>query len=486
LATVISYDSKVLYHQLASNGVFVRFGELHDIHQAAFLINSLQRDRTLAGLMGVEVGDTPQSAIAAIWHIYGQQIDAFEAEPKFARIAREFDFPLTYILFLMEYRGIKIDPKILESMSKQLGDEHAKLEQEMYAMVGYEFNIASPLQLSEVLFTKLQLPTAGIKKGKTGYSTGQKELDKLRGQHPIIELIEKTRELAKLKNTYVDALPKLADEHSRIHTTFNQDVASTGRLSSTNPNLQNIPIRTELGREIRRAFIPDGDKVFVSADYSQFELRLAAVLAGDHEMINDFNSGVDIHTKTASEVYGVPLDDVTKTQRRNAKVINFGILYGMSPHGLSAATGMNFIEAKKFIDQYFELREPIRKYINNTLNQARIKGYVETYFGRRRPTPDVFSSNFIVRAAAERAAANMPIQGTEADLMKLAMIEVDKKLDGLGEQILQVHDSILVECPAKNADKIAEILKNIMENIAPQLGIKLRVDVSIGKNWGEL
>ena len=486
LATVISYDSKVLYHQLASNGVFVRFGELHDIHQAAFLINSLQRDRTLAGLMGVEVGDTPQAAIAAIWHIYGQQIDAFEAEPKFARIAREFDFPLTYILFLMEHRGIKIDPKILESMSKQLGDEHAKLEQEMYAMVGYEFNIASPLQLSEVLFTKLQLPTAGIKKGKTGYSTGQKELDKLRGQHPIIELIEKTRELAKLKNTYVDALPKLADEHSRIHTTFNQDVASTGRLSSTNPNLQNIPIRTELGREIRRAFIPDGDKVFVSADYSQFELRLAAVLAGDHEMVNDFNSGVDIHTKTASEVYGVPLDDVTKTQRRNAKVINFGILYGMSPHGLSAATGMNFIEAKKFIDQYFELREPIRKYINNTLNQARIKGYVETYFGRRRPTPDVFSSNFIVRAAAERAAANMPIQGTEADLMKLAMIEVDKKLDGLGEQILQVHDSILVECPAKNADKIAEILKNIMENIAPQLGIKLRVDVSIGKNWGEL
>jgi DNA polymerase-1 len=486
LATVISYDSKVLYHQLASHGVFVRFGELHDIHQAAFLINSLQRDRTLSGLMGVEVGDTPQAIIAAIWHIYCQQIDAFEAEPKFARIARQFDFPLTHILFLMEYRGIKIDPTILESMSKQLGDEHAKLEQEMYAMVGYEFNIASPLQLSEVLFTKLQLPTAGIKKGKTGYSTGQKELDKLRGQHPIIELIEKTRELAKLKNTYVDALPKLADEHGRIHTTFNQDVASTGRLSSTNPNLQNIPIRTELGRQIRHAFIPEGDKVFVSADYSQFELRLAAVLADDHEMINDFNSGVDIHTKTASEVYGIPLDDVTKIQRRNAKVINFGILYGMSPHGLSAATGMTFGEAKKFIDQYFELREPIRKYINSTLNQARIKGYVETYFGRRRPTPDVFSSNFIVRAAAERAAANMPIQGTEADLMKLAMIEVDKKLDGLGEQILQIHDSILVECPAENADKIAKILKDTMENIAPQLAIKLKVDVSIGKNWGEL
>ena len=486
MATVISYDSKILYHQLASQGIFVRFGELHDVHQAAFLINPLQRDRSISALAKVEIDDAPQSNIAAIWHVYDQQIKEFADEPKLARIAREFDFPLTYILFLMEYRGIKINPKILESMSKTLGDEHTKLEQEMYSMVGYEFNIASPLQLSEVLFTKLQLPTEGIKKGKTGYSTGQKELDKLRGQHPIIELIERTRELAKLKNTYTDALPKLTDNHGRIHTTFNQDVVSTGRLSSTNPNLQNIPVKTEMGREIRKAFIPDGDKVFVSADYSQFELRLAAVLANDHDLINDFNSEVDIHTKTASEVYGISMDDVTKSQRRNAKVINFGVLYGMSPHGLSAATGMSFIEAKKFIDEYFELREPIRKYINKTLEHARTEGYVETNFGRRRPTPDIFSSNFMVRAGAERAAANMPIQGTEADLMKLAMIKVDKKIEGLGEQILQIHDSILVEAPAENADKIAEILQDTMENIAPELGVKLKVDVSIGKNWGEL
>ncbi len=215
-------------------------------------------------------------------------------------------------------------------------------------------------------------------------------------------------------------------------------------------------------------------------------MRLAAALAGDHKLINDFNSDIDVHTKTASEVYGIPMEAVTKAQRRNAKVINFGILYGMSPHGLSAATGMSFSEAKKFIDQYFELREPIRKYINATLEQARMRGYVETYFGRRRPTPDVFSSNFVVRAAAERAAANMPIQGTEADLMKLAMTAADLRIAGLGEQILQIHDSILVECPAANADKIAEILKNTMENIAPQLGIKLKVDVNIGKNWGEL
>ncbi len=486
LATVISYDSKLLYHQLAAQDVFVRFGELHDIHQAAFLINPLQRDRSLNGLIGDDIDGAPQAVGAAIWQLYNAQIKAFEAESKFARIARELDFPLTYILFLMEHRGVKVDAKLLESMSKQLGDEHATLEQEMYTLVGHEFNIASPAQLSEVLFTKLQLSTAGIKKGKTGYSTGQKELNKLRGQHPLIELIERTRELAKLKNTYVDALPKLADSNGRIHTTFNQDVASTGRLSSTNPNLQNIPVRTELGRKIRTAFVPDGDKVFISADYSQFELRLAAVLAGDYEMINDFNGDVDIHTKTASIVYGIPMDDVSKSQRRDAKVINFGVLYGMSPHGLSAATGMGFIEAKKFIDQYFELRSPIRKYIDETLNKARTDGYVETYFGRRRPTPDIHSSNVMVRQGAERAAANMPIQGTEADLMKIAMLEVDRKLDGMGEQILQIHDSILIEAPVENADKIAELLKTTMENIAPQLGVKLKVDVSIGKDWGEL
>ena len=486
LATVISYDVKDLYHKLAAHNIFVKFGEIHDIHQAAFLINPLQRDRSINGLSGQETGDKPTAIIAAIWQIYNQQIDALKLEPKLADIAQRFDFPLTYILFLMEHKGIKIDSDILSQMSKQLGDIHDKLEQEMYSMAGHEFNIGSPQQLSEVLFTELKLTTAGIKKGKTGHSTGQKELDKLRGQHPIIELIEQTRELAKLKNTYVDALPKLTDENGRIHTTFNQDVVSTGRLSSTNPNLQNIPVRTELGRQIRAAFIPEVGKVFVSADYSQFELRLAAILAGDQEMIDDFNSGVDIHSKTASEVYGVPLDNVTKVQRRNAKVINFGILYGMSPHGLSAATDMSLSEAKIFIEHYFELRKPIRKYIDKVLEQARVNGYVETLFGRRRPTPDVLSSNFMVRSGAERAAANMPIQGTEADLMKLAMIEVDKKLDDLGEQLLQIHDSILIECPTENADKIAEILRSTMENIAPQLGVKLKIDVSIGNNWGEL
>jgi len=485
MATIVSYDIKDIYHKLAALGAFPRFSDVHDIRQGAFLIDPLQRDRSAIALIGHEEPETVQ-LLAGLWTVFDTQVAAFDDEPEVARVAYDLDFPLTYTLFRMEHKGVLIDPGVLHKMSEELGAEHKKLEQEMYTMVGYEFNIGSPTQLSEVLFTKLQLPTTGIKKGKTGYSTGQKELDKLRGQHPIIELIEQTRELAKLKNTYTDSLPKLADEHNRIHTTFNQDVAATGRLSSTNPNLQNIPIRTELGRKIREAFIAEGDKVLVSADYSQFELRLAAVLSEDKNLINDFNGDVDIHTKTASEVYGIPMDDVTKNQRRDAKVINFGVLYGMSPHGLAAQTGMSFGQAKDFIDQYFKLRAPIRVFIDDTLKRARTEGYVETYFGRRRPTPDIQSSNFMVRAGAERAAANMPIQGTEADLMKLAMLRVDEQLGELGDQILQIHDSILIECDAENADKVAEILKTTMEGIAPELGISLRVDVSSGKNWGDL
>lgn len=485
LATVVSYDVKSLYHALAAQNVEVRFSAVHDLRQGAFLIDPLARDRSIAALTGSDSED-PLEIIAGLAAVYTAQKVWFDAEPRVAAIAYEYDFPLTYTLFQMERRGVKIDPEKFSALSKELGNEHAKLEQEMYSLAGYEFNIGSPAQLSEVLFTKLQLPTTGIKKGKTGYSTGQAELDKLRGQHPIIELIEKTRELAKLKNTYVDTLPLLADTRGRIHTTFNQDVAATGRLSSTNPNLQNIPIRTEQGRRIREAFITDGDKVLVSADYSQFELRLAAILSGDEKLINDFNGDVDIHTKTASEVYGIPMDDVTKDQRRAAKVINFGVLYGMSPHGLAANTGMSFTQAKDFIDQYFELRAPVRAFIDTTLNKARTEGYVETYYGRRRPTPDVKSSNFMVRMGAERAAANMPIQGTEADLMKRAMLEVDQRIEGLGEQILQIHDSILVECPKENAEKVATILQDVMESVAPELKIALRVDVHTGNTWGDL
>ncbi|MGV9002095.1 MAG: DNA polymerase I [Candidatus Saccharimonadaceae bacterium] len=485
MAMVVSYDVKALYHGLDAFDITVHFSSVHDLRQGAFLIDPLARDRSIAALINNETED-PLVILAGLRSVYEQQKAWFDKETKVADIAYNYDFPFTYTLFGIERRGVKIDPEQFKKLSKKLGDERDELEQEMYSMAGYEFNIGSPSQLSEVLFTKLQLPTTGIKKGKTGYSTGQAELDKLRGQHPIIELIEKTRELAKLKNTYVDTLPLLVDIHDRVHTTFNQDVAATGRLSSTNPNLQNIPIRTEQGRQIREAFITDGDKVLVSADYSQFELRLAAILSGDDKLINDFNGDVDVHTKTASEVYGIPMDNVTKDQRRAAKVINFGVLYGMSPHGLAANTGMSFGQAKDFIDQYFELRAPVRKFIDATLEKARTEGYVETYYGRRRPTPDVKSSNFMVRAGAERAAANMPIQGTEADLMKRAMLKVDEELGDLGEQILQIHDSILVECPKENGEKVAEMLKNIMENIAPELKISLRVDVHVGDSWGDL
>lgn len=484
---MICYNVKDTLHKLNALNINIVVDKVFDIKQASFLIDPLIRDRSLSSIVVGEIDESnPAVVITAIWNAYDTQMEKFKNDKILYKIATDFDFPLAPLLFKMEKRGVKINTSYLADMSHELGKKYEELQQKIFDIAGYKFNIASPAQLSDMLFIKLQLPTSGIKKGKTGYSTGQKELNKLRGLHPVIELIEQTRELAKLKNTYVDALPKLVDKNYRLHTTFNQDVVSTGRLSSTHPNLQNIPIRSTLGKKIRNAFIADEDNILVSADYSQFELRLAAIMAGDEDLINDFNNDIDIHTKTASDVYKIPMDQVTSNQRRNAKVINFGVLYGMSPHGLSAATGMSFIEAKKFIDDYFNLRRPIREFIEETLEKARNEGYVTTYFGRRRPTPDVKSSNFMVREAAKRAAANMPIQGTEADLMKRAMLRTEEKLGNLGEQILQIHDSILVECPKKNADKVVKILRFEMESVAPELDIKLKVDIKTGEHWGEL
>ena len=337
-----------------------------------------------------------------------------------------------------------------------------------------------------MLFTDLGLPQQGIKKGKTGLSTAASELAKLVSYHPIIPVISQYREYTKLKSTYVDTLPNQVGPDGRVHTTFNLTIAQTGRLSSTDPNLQNIPVRTEIGKKIRHAFVARPQHTFISADYSQFELRLAAVLAGDVDMIEAFNSGADIHTRTAAEVYGTALDDVTPQMRSNAKTINFGVLYGMSPHGLSVATGMTMGDAKDFIDKYFAARKPLVTYIETLKEQAKEQGYVETLFGRRRPTPDVKSSNFIVRMAAERQAVNMPIQGTEADLMKLAMIALQKDLPANAKQLLQIHDSIIVEVPNASAATVAQIMKSTMENIYPTLGIVLKVDVKTGQHWGEL
>jgi len=398
------------------------------------------------------------------------------------------ELPLSDVLARMQAAGIRLDVAYLGEMSQTLGDRMATLEKDIYQFAGQEFNIGSPSQLADILFEKIGLPTQGIKKGKTGYSTAASELDKLRLSHPIIDLITQYREVAKLKNTYVDSLPKLVDKNSRLHTTFNLTIAQTGRLSSTDPNLQNIPTRTDLGRRIRTAFVAAPGKKLVSADYSQFELRLAAVLADDKELIEMFNRGADIHTATAAQVYGRELEDVTKGMRRAAKVINFGILYGMSPHGLSIATGMTRDQAVTFIDKYKALRQPLFDYMDRLLEQARKDGFVETMFGRRRPMPDILSSNFMVRQGAERAAINMPIQGTEADLMKLAMIHVDQKLRTdypESRQLLQIHDSILIECPDDQADVVAEALQTIMQDVY-KLPVRLDVDVTIAQNWGDL
>ncbi|MEO6760959.1 MAG: DNA polymerase I [Candidatus Saccharimonadales bacterium] len=475
----------------------------HDVLVGAFLINSLRREQSLTDLAQADLGyggspfediDSEElisrapEIIAVIHGLHIQQVKDLGAMPKLPELARNIEWPVIPVLARMEYAGVQLDSEYLNRFAARINDTISDLEQQIYGFADQEFNIGSPAQLAEILFEKLQLPKQGIKKGKTGYSTAAKELDKLRGQHPVIDLITQFREVTKLKNTYVDTLPKLVDDNSRVHTTFNLTIAQTGRLSSTDPNLQNIPVRTELGKHIRTAFVAGPGKAFVSADYSQFELRLAAAMSGDKPMVDLFNRGADIHIQTAAQIYGRELEDVTKQMRSAAKTINFGVLYGMSPHGLSVATGMTMEQAKKFIDAYFELRKPLLGYLDGLKEKARSDGYVETLFGRRRPMPDINSSNFIVRSSAERAAMNMPIQGTEADLMKLAMIAADKDLANIKDarQLLQIHDSILVECDEADAQKVADILKSTMESIDPELPVKLLVEVSIGQNWGEL
>ncbi len=399
---------------------------------------------------------------------------------------QQLDQQLEPVLRKMERKGMLIDREYFAKLKIEFEEKVQKIEQKICSMAGVVFNVNSPVQLSEILFTRLGLPVKGIKKTTRGYSTGASELEKLKDLHPIIPLITEYREAAKLLNTYIIPLPELADAESRVHTTFTQDVTATGRLSSVNPNLQNIPVRTEEGKRIREGFVAPEGKVLVNADYSQFELRLAAAMANDEALIADFNAGIDIHTKTAAEAFGAPFDQVTKQQRRAAKVINFGVLYGMSAKGLADAADMSVAEAKAFIDRYFELRAPIRKKLDEYLTQARELGYVETLFGRRRMTPDVKSPNFLIRTAAERAAQNMPIQGTEADLMKRAMIKIDEKLPDGAEMVMQVHDSLIVECDESQAQEVEEILRDIMEKIAPELKVKLVVEVVTGKNWGEI
>ena len=496
---ITGYDTKrivsyLLRHQINSSVV-------HDVKTAAFMLNSLQSSFELGAIAQQELGvtipplqDIPPEDIGVyavelvgiLIELSKNQKRALNSTGRLQQVAQTMEWPIIPILAAMEREGIGLDVAYLRTMQRELEDNISDLEQTIYGYAGREFNISSPQQLAEILFVDLGLPSHGIKKGKTGYSTAASELAKLVLYHPIVPIISEYREYTKLKSTYVDTLPNQVGPDGRVHTTFNLTIAQTGRLSSTDPNLQNIPVRTEIGKRIRHAFIAREGHSFISADYSQFELRLAAVLAEDVDMIEAFNSGADIHTRTAAEVYGVALDDVTSQMRSNAKTINFGVLYGMSPHGLSVATGMTMSDAKEFIDKYFAARKPLVTYIETLKQQAKDQGYVETIFGRRRPTPDVKSSNFIVRMAAERQAVNMPIQGTEADLMKLAMIALQKELPKDAKQLLQIHDSIIVETPSGTAESVAQLMKTTMEGIYPDLGIALKVDVKVGTHWGEL
>lgn len=502
LPAVIGFDAKSTLKVLIGLGVPLPAVQ-HDVLVGAFLINSLRRDQTLTELAQADLGyngslfedldhnealTRAPEIIAAIKTLYEQQVKQLQDLPKVAQLANDIEWPVIPVLAQMEYTGIQLDAKYLHKFADEVGDLISDYEQQIYGHADQEFNIGSPSQLAEILFEKLDLPKAGIKKGKTGFSTAASELDKLRGSHPIIDLITQYREVTKLKNTYIDTLPQQVDDQSRLHTTYSLTTAQSGRLSSHDPNLQNIPTRTDLGRRIRTAFVATKNKKLVSADYSQFELRLAAVLAGDKELIEMFNRGADIHTTTAAQVYEREPEDVTKQMRRAAKVINFGILYGMSPHGLSIATGMTREQAVTFIEKYKEVRQPLFDYTDRVREQAKKDGYVETLFGRRRPMPDIHSANFVVRQAAERAAINLPIQGAEADLMKLAMVKIQDLLASQHNDchmLLQIHDSIVIECPAAVAERIGDLLKNTMENVY-ELPVRLDVDITTGSNWGEL
>lgn len=501
--SIIGYDTKSVLQVLLELGCKTLPPVKHDVLIGAFALDALRREQSLTDLAAadlqyegssfesLDIDDLQTRApeiIAVLAALSDHQQTALQLIPKLPELLTDIELPVIAVLARMEHAGIELDTQYMADFSKTIETSIREYEQQIYAHANKAFNIASPSQLAEVLFTNLELPTQGIKKGKTGYSTAASELDKLRGKHPIIDLITLYREVTKLKSTYVDTLPKQVDENSRVHTTFALTVAQTGRLSSNDPNLQNIPTRTELGRHIRTAFVAGKGNKLVSADYSQFELRLAAVLAEDTELIDLFNRGTDIHTMTAAQVYGRDPEDVSKQMRRAAKVINFGILYGMSPHGLSVATGMTIEQAGSFIKRYKEVRSPLFEYMNTVKEQARKDNFVATLFGRRRPMPDIHSSNFMVRSAAERAAINMPIQGTEADLMKMAMVAVDERLAAQHNncrQLLQIHDSILVECPAAVAEDIGAMLKDVMEHIH-DLPVRLDVDVTIGDNWGEL
>lgn len=399
---------------------------------------------------------------------------------------RDVELPLIDVLARMEMAGIAIDPDVFDDLRGEIAERLERLTAEITDLAGEPFKINSPKQLQRILFENLKLTP--IRKTKTGYSTDVDVLEQLAQEHPLPEKILAYRTLEKLRGTYVDALPKLVNPKTgRIHTSYNQTVAATGRLSSSNPNLQNIPVRTEMGRRIRAGFVAGGEDLrLISADYSQIELRILAHLSGDAHLQEAFRNNLDIHRETAARVFGVALDDVTADMRRQAKTVNFGVIYGMSGFGLAKSLGIPNKEANRFIENYFELYPGVKNWIDSTIAGAKKTGYVTTLLGRRRYVPELKSSDNNIRRAAERATVNTPVQGTAADVIKIAMIRLDKELKKTSSRLLlQVHDELVVEGPANEADSVAKTVKDVMED-AITLDVPLIVDVGVGRNWDEI
>ena len=402
-----------------------------------------------------------------------------------AQLFYEVELPLCRVLAEMEVAGFLIDRGELARFGEMLDGRIAAAQSHIYQLAGGQFNINSTQQLGHILFDQLGLPP--VKKTKTGYSTNAEVLDKLRGAHPIVDEILEYRQLAKLKSTYVDGLSKVIDPDGRIHTSFQNTVTATGRLSSVEPNLQNIPVRTELGARLRDMFVAPPGKVLVDADYSQIELRLLSCISGDQAMIGGFNSGEDIHTITASQVFGVPAGEVTPLMRRSAKAVNFGIVYGISPFSLSQDIKVTVAQAKEYMDKYFAHYAGVHAYMADVVEQAKKDGFVSTLMGRRRWVPELRSSNFNTRSFGERVALNAPIQGTAADIIKLAMIRVRDRLvrEGLqGRLVLQVHDELIVECPESEAEQVKALVREEMESVI-SLPVALVAETACGKTWGD-
>ena len=467
---------------------------IFDIEVAAYLIYPEMSDYSVEKLLplefeGLQIFDETLASKVTALEKLGKLYSAKLKELGMEKLYYEVEMPLTGILAKMEERGVFVDTARLDEKSVEMSGRIFEIEKNIYELAGEIFNINSPKQLAEILFDKLKIPpyTQTKKKTKSGISTNAEVLENLRGIHPIIEEILKYRVLSKLKSTYLDGIKILIDPATnRVHTHFNQTVTATGRLSSSDPNLQNIPIRTEEGKKIRALFeAGEGYDFLLSADYSQIELRLLAHMSEDENLIKAFMSGEDIHAMTAAEVFGIKLEEVTPELRRKAKAVNFGIIYGISDYGLSRDLRTTRTEAGEYIRLYFERYPKVKKFLDETINRARLLGHVTTIFGRRRQLPAIKSTNFHQRGLAERMAMNTPIQGSAADIIKLAMIRAEKDLAGYKSRlILQVHDELVIETVASELDEVSKIIRNAMENVI-ELRVPLIVDVHHGKNWAE-